>query len=309
MMSIFNKLYATNRSWNARKNTFAIITFIPAIILLFGLFVIPTLFTLNVSLYDATVTQNQEFIGTANFINVVSDNGSYNALVNGTIFAVGSVFVHLILGLIFALLLNRDFKWSLGARISALFPYLIPTVIVMTVWDFMLNPSFGFINELLVSIGIIDSGIAFFASSELAMPALIFVNSWKYTAFAVIIILPSLQSIDSSLYESAKVSGANRIQMFRDITLPNIKNALFLVVLLRTIWMFNHFDTIWLLTRGGPFNQTQNLPVFIYKLAIVRGDLGAGSAAALILLAILIIFAFLYFRLFKPSEVVETQVT
>lgn len=308
MTSMFSKIYATDRSWNARKNRFAIITFIPAIILLFGLFVIPTLFTLNVSLHDATVIQNQEFIGATNFIDVVTDNGFYNALVNGTVFAVGSVFVHLVLGLIFALLLNRDFKWSLGARISALFPYLIPTVIVMTVWDFMLNPSFGFINELLVSIGIIDSGIAFFASSELAMPALIFVNSWKYTAFAVIIILPSLQSIDSSLYESAKVSGANRIQMFRDITLPNIKNALFLVVLLRTIWMFNHFDIIWLLTRGGPFNQTENLPVFIYKLAIVRGDLGTGSAAALVLLAILVIFAFLYFRLFKPSEVVEPQV-
>lgn len=295
------------QSWNARKNIFAIITFAPGILFLLGLFVVPTLFTINVSLYDASVTQNEAFVGLANFINVVTDEAFYNAFVNGTVFAVGSVLVHLILGLVFALLLNRTFKGSFGARIAALFPYLIPTVIVMTVWDFMLNPSFGFVNELLIAGGIVDSGIAFFASSELAMPALIFVNSWKYTAFAVIIILPSLQSIDSSLYESAKISGANRIQMFRDITLPHIKNALFLVVLLRTIWMFNHFDIIWLFTRGGPFNSTENLPVFIYKLAIVRGDLGAGSAAALVLLSVLIVFAVVYFRLFQPSDVVESQ--
>lgn len=295
------------QNWNSRKNIFAVITFAPGILFLIALFVVPTLFTFNVSLHDASVTQNDEFVGVTNYVSGLTNQAFYNAFVNGTVFAVGSVLVHLVLGLVFSLLLNRDFRGSFGARISALFPYLIPTVIVMTVWDFILNPSFGFINEVLTELEVVDSGIAFFASADLAMPALIFVNSWKYTAFAVIIILPSLQSIDESLYESAKISGANRIQMFRDITLPHIKNALFLVVLLRTIWMFNHFDIIWLLTRGGPLNSTENLPVFVYKLAIVRGSLGAGSAVALVLLSILLIFAVAYFRLFQPSDVIEAK--
>lgn len=291
----------------SKYNLFTIITFTPAIILLTGLFVIPLLFTVNVSLHEATLVRTGSWVGLQNYVNILSTAEFWSALMTGTVFAIGSVAVQLTIGLVISLLINMEFKGSFIARTLAIFPYLIPTVVVMSAWQWMMSPSYGILNQLLVYHEIVTKPIPFFSNSDLALPSLIIVGSWKFTSFVVIILLARLQSIDPIMYEQAKISGASKFQMFRDITLPNLRGAIFLVVLLRSIWMFNHFDLIWLLTKGGPFGVTTNLPVLIYQRAIIRGDLALGSSAAIILFIILLITSAIYFKVFRPSEEVATS--
>ena len=115
-----------------------------------------------------------------------------------------------------------------------------------------------------MKLGIIDNPIAWFGTPATAMPAIILVNVWRFFPFVLIVVLARLQNIPRELYDSAKVDGANWFQQFRYVTLPQLRNVLFLVIILRTIGVFNNFDMPWLLTQGGPAGMTQHLPIFAY---------------------------------------------
>jgi multiple sugar transport system permease protein len=290
-----------------KYNLFTIAALTPALLFLVIMFVIPVVYTIFLSLHEGTLLTTGDWVGLTNYVNLLQDPTFISAFVFGFKFAVVSVLVHLLIGLAIALLINQQFRGSTVARITGLFPYLIPTVIVMTVWSWILSPSHGIVNNLLVHFGIVEDSISFFASTNVVFESLITATSWKYISFAVIILLAKLQTIDDTLYEQAKISGASIVYQFRSITLPNLKSAIFLVVLLRTVWMFNHFDTLWLLTRGGPGSQSTNVPVFVYRNAFIQGDLMVGSAAAIVLFIILLVFAGVYFRVFEPSKEIATQ--
>jgi multiple sugar transport system permease protein len=262
----------------------------------------PILYGFWASVHENVVASAQ-FVGLGNYADVIAHDLFWKALNNTVVFAVVTTFTSVGLGLLFALAVNQGIRGGSLARTLILFPYLIPTVVIAFLWQFMLNQNTGVVNELLVGLGVLDEGIRFFGTTEWAMPAVIAMSTWVYAAFAFFILLAQLQSIDSALYERATVEGANAWEKFRDITYPHIRTTLLLVVFLRGIWLFNHFDLIFIATRGGPINETLTIPLLIYKLIFEEFSYGQGAALGSLLFFLLAIGAVVYFKLLNKGEV------
>ena len=267
---------------------------------------VPLVYVFYLSLMDTTLLAvDYDFVGMENYQSLSEASLFFDSLVNGVIFAIGATALQIMLGLSLALFLNKKFIGSSILRTLVIFTYLAPMIAVAMIWSWMLDPHVGLLNQYLIQFGVISDPISFFGNTTLAMPTIIIVSSWKFTAFAFLIFLARLQSIDESEYELAKIYGATTFQMFRTITLPHLWKAILLVVLLRTIWMFNRCDVVWLLTRGGPYDSTTTLPVYIYQTAFIEFDLAMASAASIVLFFTLSVIAVVYFWRFKPSQEVE----
>ena len=251
----------------------------------------------------ANVIAGAEFIGLQNYSAVISNDLFVKTLRNTIVFAVLTTIGSVGLGLVFALAVNQGIQGGAIARTLILFPYLIPTVVIVFLWQFMLNQNTGIVNEILLSLGVIGEGIRYFGTVDFAMPSVIIMSIWVYAAFAFFILLAQLQSIDPSLYERATVEGANVWEKFRDITYPHIRNTLLLIVFLRGIWLFNHFDLIFISTRGGPLNETLTIPILIYRLIFEDFAFGEGAALGSLLFFMLAGGAIIYFRLLDRGGV------
>lgn len=275
---------------------------------LFAFFVVlwfvPVAYTLWSSLFtnplgDAT------FVWFGNYQSVLLESGFWEFFTNSVVFAISTTVLSLVVGLGFALVVNRAIFGGSGLRTLMVFPYLLPTVVVVFLWRFLLDQNLGLVNRILMDLGLVATPIAFFSDKTLAMPSIVIASVWKWGSFAFFILLANLQSIPDEYYERAMVQGASVWQQFRDITFPHLRGAILLVFLVRGIWMFNKFDIIWLTTRGGPAGATTTLPIKVYDFAIRLGEFGRGTALAGIMFAILAFVGVLYFRYLNP----ESEVT
>jgi multiple sugar transport system permease protein len=198
------------------------------------------------------------------------------------------------------MVLNQRFFGQRLVRGLATLPYLLPTVVVALTFQWMTDGSFGLVTVLARDLGF--GTIPWFELPWTAMMSVIFASVWLWTPFVTICVLAGLQTIPPALYEAARVDGAGALARFWHITLPQLKPVLTVVVLLRAIWMFNKFDIIWLLTRGGPLGATEHLPILAYKKAFSLFDVGGGAAVATVSFLILTALVSLYFRLFPLEE-------
>ncbi len=281
---------------------------LPAFLVLVFVMVFPILYAGWLSLYEKLGLSPRKFwVGLDNYAEHLSAPEFWNAVRVGTIYALGSVTMQLAVGLAIALLVNQAFRGRGVARAIVLLPYMIPTATMALVFTFMFNDLYGVVNKWLVSWGFLDHPILFFGDLKWALPTVILAATWKWTPFVVIVLLARLQTIDPALYECAKVEGAGPLAAFRDITLPSLRAAVFLVVLLRSIWMFNKFDVPYLLTDGGPLERTTNLPIYAYDISFMQGRQGDGSALAVIMSLILLAFGLVYFYVFKPEREVSVE--
>lgn len=242
------------------------------------------------------------FVGFQNYTEVLAGGEFWNSLRNSVVYAVSTTGLSLLLGLVSALAINNLSRGSNFLRTFLILPYLIPVLVVVFMWEFLLSQTLGVVNQFLVALGIVQSPIAFFGSMTWAMPSVVMTSVWKWTPFAFFIILAQVQTIDTDLYERARIQGATTWQAFRDITLPNLKSAILIIILVRGIWMFNKFDVIWLTTKGGPIETTNTLPIQVYKLAFTSLEFGQATALAGIMFTLLVAAGLLYFYLFSPSE-------
>jgi len=193
-------------------------------------------------------------------------------------------------------MLHQNLLFRSLARSLVLFPYFLSTVVAVLVWRWLFNDLYGVLNHLLMWAGVIDMPVDWLGSMPNAMISLIFVGAWKYFPFVVIAVLARLQSIPDELYEAATMDGAGWFARFTDITLPQLKDVLIVIILLRTIWDFKEFDLIYLLTGGGPIIATQTLPLMVYKEAFALNQMGGASAVAVLMMLIMLIFMTLYLR-------------
>jgi len=284
------------------------LTVVPA----FGLFlvinVLPIGWAIVASFHDIhPYNPEWTFIGLAHFTDILADPDFWEVLWNSLVFAGGSVVLHLVVGTGFALLINRQFRFAPLVRSIALVPYLIPTAILGFMGLWMANSQWGIINQILQQVGLIDGYIAWYGNTDLAMLSVILTSSWKLTIFVTIMVLARLQSIPEDHYEAAMMAGASSYQRFRDITLPNLKGVIFIVILLRGIWTFNKFDIIWVLTQGGPVGVTTTAPIYAYEVAFGRLSLGEASAISVLLFLLLVTVALIYFRVLEPSREVRVE--
>jgi multiple sugar transport system permease protein len=270
--------------------------FAAGLVLTFGLTVLPVLNGIWLSFHSAqSFIATAHWVGLDNYIKLLRDAEFWHATLNGLVYAVVAIVFQLILGVSFALILNQNFPFRGFFRGLAILPYLLPTVVVGLTFQWMTDGSFGIITALTRSMGL--GVIPWFESPTAAMASLILVSTWLWTPFVTVCCLAGMQSIPQSLYEAARVDGASGWDQFWHITLPQLMHILSVVVLLRAIWMFNKFDVIWLLTKGGPLGSTQTLPVLAYNKAFNLFDVGSGAAVATLGFLLLSGVVTVYFRI------------
>ncbi|QLG29910.1 sugar ABC transporter permease (plasmid) [Halorarum halophilum] len=292
----------------SKERNLALLTILPALILFTLINVLPILWAVSGSFFAISAfSPDWTFIGIANYVDILTDPEFYVVLWRSVVFAGGSVALQLSYGIALAFLLNRTFRFEKVVRAVAMLPYLIPTAVLGFISLWMANSQFGIINQVLVSLGLVDKFIPFYGSPDYAMLAVIVTDSWKLSIFVTIMVLARLQSIPDGFYEAAEVMGATPYEKFRDITLPNLKGVIFIVLLLRSVWMFNKFDIIYILTQGGPLNKTTTVPIWAYETAFTSLKLGKAAAISTLLFVMLIVAAMIYFYAFEPSKEVRVE--
>ncbi|WP_436344246.1 carbohydrate ABC transporter permease [Natronorubrum sp. FCH18a] len=291
-----------------RETVIGVGTVLPVVVLYVLIAVFPIAFAFWASLHDIhTLNPEWEWVGLANYYEVLEIASFRGSLWRGIVYMVGSTIIQLIVGLWMALVLNRITRGQKLLTAVVFTAYLIPTIIVSLVALRVFDPAGGVFQMMGAEwFGMWSGNEAPLGSRDWAMPLLILIGSWKFAVFVTIFTLAQLRAIPDRFYEAAKVCGANRWQMFRDITLPRLMGIVLVVVLLRSIFMFNKFDIIWQLTQGGPGNATTTLPVLAYKTVYTNQAYGLANAIAIVMFLFLLASAIVYFKLFNPSEEVET---
>ena len=302
LMSALQKRYKSRQAQEARL-AWTLIS--PTALIVFGIVIFPAFFSIWVSFHDIGLHNlndvfNAPFVGWENYQKVFDDfafkfqpGQSWGAAVTSIVYSFTSTALTLVVGLVAAILLNRPFRGRGLTRAIFLFPYVAPVVSIAFVWRWLLDPRpSGVMNDILMHLGLIDMPMAYLSQRGLALILVIIFEAWRYFPFAMLMILARLQAIDNTLYEAAEVDGANTMQKFWNITLPEVRYVVGAIFLLRLMWTFNKFDDIFLLTGGG--FGTKVLPVLTYEFSFRLFDFGRGAATAMILLTILVVFIILY---------------
>ncbi len=243
-----------------------------------------------------------KFVGLSNYQAVLSNPEFYQALWNTIVYTVISLSLQLLLGFLLALALNRITRFQGLFRTLILIPWAFPMIIVTFTWSYLLNDLYGIVNGKLLQWGLIARPIQFLADPRFAMITVSLVNVWFGVPLFAVNILASLQTIPKDLYEAAQIDGASALMRFRFITLPFVRVIAGLLIILRTIWIFNSFDLIFLMTGGGPGTSTVTVPIFAYRMGWTLYSLGRSSAVTILLLLFLAGACFLYFRILDRWE-------
>lgn len=266
---------------------------LPMGLLLTLLALVPIAGVLGLSLQKRMpIFQISEFVGLANYRFLLSDPRFWSALKNTLLFTAASVSLELAIGLGIALLLQRGSRLG-PVRAVVLIPWVIPTVVTAKMWEWIYHPGFGLLNYLL------ETDINWLGDPRWAMPAAIVADVWKTAPFAVILFVAGLQAIPRDLYLAARVDGASGLQIFRSITLPLLKPVILIVLLFRTLDAFRVFDTIYVLTGGGPANTTETLSIYAYKVLFQILEFGYGSALAVATFFAVMMISLIYIRILK----------
>ncbi|KZM49905.1 hypothetical protein OA90_12630 [Labrenzia sp. OB1] len=275
---------------------------LPLVVLVLGLTVYPIVQVISLAFQQQSLySPESTFVGLANFNAVVSHEGFTRSVSNTFVFTFGSLALQMAMGLPIALLLNKEFPLRSPIRGVMLFSYLVPYVVAAMTWKFMFSDATGILNYWVRALSL-PMPASPFGSLDWAMAGVIFVNSWKNFPFMVIVFLAQLQTIDRQLYEAASVDGATAWQQFYKITLPSLLPIMLVVGMLRTIWNFNNFEVVFLLTQGGPIGRTETLPLYIYRFVFGEFSLGRGAALAVIVFFVLLIMSAIYWRLYERTQ-------
>src|SRR5919107_5286933 len=271
----------------------------PALAVLLVLSIYPLIYSITISLQQETSAGITWGLG--NFTRLLSDNFFWTAMAHTFVYAAAALTCELLLGLGLALLLNNQIRGRGFFRASLLVPMMLPTVVVGVVWRLMLNPNFGAVNGTLKQFGIDTESLTWTASPKLALLSVIAVDVWQWTPFIFLVLLAGLQAIPQEPYEAAVVDGATPWQTFRHVTLPLLKPAILIALLLRTMDLLRVFDQIFILTEGNPGFATETVSLYIYRAAFRFFDFGYAAAMSFVLLIRTNIISLLYIRLLQTE--------
>jgi len=231
------------------------------------------------------------FVGLRNYIDMFSDSVFYTSLKNNILFAIYTIPVQLVFGLLAAVLINKSCYCKNVFKAVYFMPYISSTVAIATVWMFLFQPSFGPINDILKSIGIANPP-NWLTDRYWALPSVAAMYSWQNIGYDIIIFIAGLQAIPQELYKSSDIDGANWFNKLRFITLPIITPTLFFLMITEIMSTFRVFDQIQVLTEGGPGNATSVLVYYLYKLSFRYNKIGYGSAMTVMLFVIIFAITF-----------------
>jgi multiple sugar transport system permease protein len=273
----------------------------PSLIVLAIFFFGPMLSALRMSLQDYSMFGPSEWNGGQNYLRLLRDSAFRNALSNTIYYALVSTPVSIALALVLALALNARIPARAFFRASLFLPSVTSLAIVAIGWSFLLNPDIGLLNYWLGRLGLASG--RWLTDPNLAMPSVILVGIWRNTGFYMVIYLAGLQSIPSQFYEAAAIDGVNGWQRFARITWPLLSNTTMFVFVTAGIAALQAFDQIYVMTRGGPFFQTETLVMMIYRLGFQEFRMGYAAAVSYVLLILAFILSLLLLAWFRPRQV------
>ncbi len=248
------------------------------------------------------IKANWKWVGVKNYVAILSDPDFWHSLLTNTKWTVTSLLCQLIVGFSAAMALERIKKAKGLYRTMLIVPWAFPSIVIALSWKWILNGVSGFLPHLLVKLGICQTLPQFLTSGNSAFWTLVFINTWFGAPLIMVNVVSALQTVPKDQYEAAQIDGASSFQSFLNITVPHIKTVVGLLVVLRTIWVFNSFDMIYLITGGGPGGATETVPIYAYNIGWGLKQLGKSSAVTVILLGFLLIVCSMYFRILNKWE-------
>jgi multiple sugar transport system permease protein len=287
-------------SLNSRDAALPYLLIAPTIAVLVSLSIYPLFYAVRISLQTGTGEAARWSL--ANFARLASDAFFLEALAHTFIYAVVALTFEFLLGLGLAVLLDRPLRGRSLFRSALLIPMMLPPVVVGVVWRLMLNPDFGAVNGTLKGAGVNTEALTWTASPVLALASVIAVDIWQWTPFMFLVLLAGLQAIPQEPYEAAIVDGSTAWQTFRHVTLPLLKPAILIALLLRTMDLLRVFDQIFILTQGGPGFSTETVSLYIYRTAFRFFDFGYAAAMSFVLLLLTNVISAGYIRMLHKQE-------
>jgi multiple sugar transport system permease protein len=285
--------FMTTRAW---------LLMLPLLAVMIAVIGWPLVDTIGLSFTDAKlVGTSGTFVGFDNYVKMLSSSNFQRTLYTTAWFAIVSVAVEMVIGVLTALLLNQEFHGRFILRALMILPWALPTVVNATLWRLIYNPEYGALNAALAQIGIIDSYRSWLGEPATAMTALIIADTWKNFPLVTLIALAALQAVPRDIRAAALVDGAGPFARFRFVTLPFIVGPLMVALVLRTIEAFKVFDIIWVMTRGGPANSTRTLSILVYQEAFSFQRAGSGASLALIVTLLVTVLAASYAVLVRKT--------
>ncbi len=289
------------RGYRLNDTQIAIILVLPALALFAAIIVYPLINSMYIGLLEKSLVRPGEaFVGLDN-INWVLRRRFTDILATTLIFTFGSTLLPFLIGFAVAIILNAPLPGRGILRGLFLLPWLVPAVVVSFLWMWIFNANYGVLNGIMRSTGLITQNINFIGNETMAMWAVIIAKTWNTFPWIAIMILAGLQTIPRELYEAAAIDGAGRVQSFFNITIPQLSGIITTVLLLSFIWNFQHFETIYVMTSGGPGGATTTFAVAVYQQAFQGYNLGRAGAIGILWMGLLSVIVGIYLR-FGVSE-------
>lgn len=293
--------------YSFQRNIHGYLLIAPAILAILLLSVYPLLQGIWISLlnYDMTKANAPNFgtfAGLKNYLVVFANSKYRNAVMNSVVWTLVNIVIQLALAMGVALILNEKLKGRGVFRTMALLPWAIPAAISALTFSALYDTKIGVFNAILIRLGILKEGYSFLGNVTSAMSAVIVANVWKSTPFLMIFILAALQGVSYDMYESGAIDGAGKLKRFLYITLPNIKEPMAVAVILNLISIFNNFNAIWLLTKGGPLDSTEIMYTYAYRQAFVDHKFGYAAATSVVIFIVIAILTVIYVKMISSDR-------
>lgn len=283
-----------------RQRLLGVLMTAPAVLLVAGIYLYPALTTVVLSLseFDLVRLRISSFVGFEHYLELFASAGFVQVVGRTVYFGLVIVVLTSVLAFGIALLLNEDFIGRTVLRVVVLLPWAVPPVVAGVLWGQMFHAEIGFINALLFRLGLIDSYRVWLADPVIALHVIVLVEVWRALPFMILFFLAGLQSLPAQVFEAAAIDGASVWQRLRHVLLPLIAPIAIPLMVIQFVWAMKAFDTIFVLTRGGPGRSTTTLNYYVYQEGFQFFDLGRASAAAyvLLLVTLLVVGAFLLLR-------------
>lgn len=272
----------------------------PCTLVICLMLIVPIVRTVSFAFSEVTLPSfDTKFIGTKNFEKILSMEEFPTIVKNTIVWIIGSVILRVTLGFLAAFIMDGQGKGIKVARLLALLPWTVPSIVSANSWRWILQGDFGLLNTVLKSIGLGSLTQLWLGTAKTALPSVLVTYAWAGFPFVMMMILAGLQGIPGELYESSAIDGANKTQQFFYITIPSLKSVIVMVVVLEIVSAINAFDLLYVLTGGGPGTSSEILGLLIYRLGFSRFDFAGASAASTLLIgAALICFLF-----YAPTQV------
>ena len=258
---------------------------VPALAVMFAVIIFPWLFTFFMSVHDWRMGQAKTFVGLDNYTKLMNDERFVNSVVRTLVYTVLSTVIPVVLGVLSALVFHRNFPFRGVLRAVFIMPMMATPVAVALVWTMMFHPQLGVLNYLLGLVGIPPSLWVF--DQATVIPSLVLVETWQWTPLVMLIVLGGLASLPTEPYESALIDGATPWQMFRNITFPLVLPFIMVATIIRTIDAVKSFDTIFVITLGGPGTASETINLYLYTQAFAFYQIGYASAMVVVFMVVI----------------------